>query len=107
MDFENIKLMDWQIRFQDFVKQHKNEVINLYGWSLGKTTMAAIDRKKKDRIYYHDNRKDQSVSFLDTYPILKNLEDGLTVIIVTVPKLEELDNLQYFEVKEEDIQDGF
>jgi len=99
-----IQLKPWQLRFQEFVLNNKNKVINLYGFPYGKTTMAVYDKKKTDRIYYHDNRDDESESFFTVYPIQKNIDDGLTVIIVTIEKLfdKNYNDFVYFEVNEND-----
>ena len=62
----------------------------------------AVWDQKKDRIYYHDNREDESKSLFEIYPVKTNIDDGLTVILITVEKLSDNDNLVYFEVNEND-----
>ena len=98
------KLRNWQKSFQMFLEKNNNRIINLYGYPFGKSTMAWIDKDKEDRIYYHDIRNNESISFVDLYPIYPNLEKGLTIIIITVSKLmdKKLENIEYFEVKQGD-----
>lgn len=39
-----MKLYQWQNSFQEFIISNKNKVINLIGYSYGKTTMSIYDK---------------------------------------------------------------
>jgi hypothetical protein len=91
----DIKLKNWQKRFQQFLLDHENKIINLYGYPSGKSFMALYDKNNKDRIYYHYE------SLSDLQSIHDHINDGFTVIIISIDKIKK-DNFIYFEVMDTD-----
>jgi len=93
----NIKLKDWQKKFLQFASNNKNKIINLYGYPSGKSFIAFYDKNSKDRVYYHYE------SLYNLVPIYNDINNGKTVIIITIDKLHaDLQDLIYFEVMEDD-----
>lgn len=90
-----MKLYDWQKRFLEFVDQHENRIINLYGYPYGKTSMADYDTNERHKYYHYDEEKTPNLD--------DDLQNGKTVILITIEEIEDSpDNLLYFEVTRDD-----